>query len=640
MKTKQKTSDIMRTNLKRWFGYFKSSISKELPEDVMKSNENYPKISKILKYFSPIFKKHWKLAVVCAALPSLSMLINLPGPMVTRYLVDNVILAKNMSLLLPVLILLGSLKLLPMILKYVLRFLNLRFERGLTIDLTKMILDKLTALPKSFFDKNKTGYIMSRTMANVSTIKWFFGDVYSSSFNTIVSFVAGLSFLFYLEWRLTLVLLAAMPFSFLGARFVIRKNYILGHHSSEINSRADAVKHEIYNSMPLVKAFSTEKQAIEKLIDLIRLNFTVSNEMMAFGIIEGIIRGVIPLAVRFTVFLFGIYWIIKGQWELGSLYAFQSYMTKVSSFPDSIINSIKGFQNKRVALERMSVLFEAIPEDNIDDGIKVSGLKGDIEFRDVSFYYQKEKYVLKNMSFKVNAGEHWAIIGASGIGKSTLISQIMRFYKPQNGTILYDGKNASEYNIRSLRRRIGYVAQKTDLMSGTIIENIKYGNQEAGMHDVIEAAKAANIHDFIEALPERYESLLGEHGVNLSEGQKQRMSIARALVRNPDILIFDEPTSALDNVTMSSVYSAIPEFLKNRTTFTIAHRLRSIQAADKILFMAEENRYFVGSHDILMKGNELYRNFFLSPHKDTPAAIDQDSHPDPMPLKTSFGSFS
>ena len=602
----------MRDQLKRWLGYFKSSISKELPEDVMKNHEDYPKVGKILKYFSPIFKKHWKLAALCAALPSLSMLINLPSPMVTRYLVDNVILAKNMSLLLPVLILLGSLKLLPMILKYVLRFLNLKFERSLTIDLTEMVLEKLTALPKSFFDKNRTGYIMSRTMANVPTIKWFFGDIYSSSFNTIVSFVAGLSFLFYLEWRLTVLVLVAMPFSFIGTRFIVRKNYILSHHSSEINSRAAAIKHEIYNSMPLVKAFSTEKQAVAKLINLIRLNFTISNEMMAFGIIEGIIRGFIPLAVRFLVFLFGVYWIIKGQWELGSLYAFQSYMTKVSSFPDAIINSIKEFQNRKVVLERMSVLFEAIPEDNIDQGIKVSSLKGDIEFRDVSFYYQKENYILKNMSFKVRAGEHWAVIGASGIGKSTLISQVMRFYKPQNGTILYDGKDASEYNVRSLRRRIGYVAQETDLMSGSIIENIKYGNQDAGMENVIGAARAANIHDFIEALPGKYESLVGEHGVNLSEGQKQRISIARALVRNPDILIFDEPTSALDNVTECSIYNAIPEYLQNRTTFTIAHRLSTIQAADKILLLADDNNYFIGNHEMLIKDNKLYRNFFLT----------------------------
>ena len=334
--------------------------------------------------------------------------------------------------------------------------------------------------------------------------------------------------------------------------------------------------------------------------------------MMAFGIIEGLVRGFIPLVVRFTVFLFGVYWIIKGQWELGSLYAFQSYMTKVSSFPDAIINSIKGFQDKKVVLERMSVLFEAIPEDNIDDGIQVSRLKGDIEFRDVSFYYQKDRYVLKNISFKVKAGEHWAVIGASGIGKSTLISQIMRFYNPQNGAILYDGKDASEYNVRSLRRRIGYVAQKTDLMSGTIMENIKYGNQDAGMDEVIEAARAANIHDFIETLPEKYDSLVGEHGVNLSEGQKQRISIARALVRNPDILIFDEPTSALDNITESSIYSAIPEYLKNRTTFTIAHRLSTVRAANKTLFLAEGNRYYAGTHEMLMKDNKTYRDFFLT----------------------------
>jgi ATP-binding cassette subfamily B protein len=149
-------------------------------------------------------------------------------------------------------------------------------------------------------------------------------------------------------------------------------------------------------------------------------------------------------------------------------------------------------------------------------------------------------------------------------------------------------------------------------MSGTIIENIKYGNHEARIEDVIEAARAANIHDFIKGLPEGYESFVGEHGVNLSEGQKQRISIARALVRNPDILIFDEPTSALDNVTENSIYDAIPEYLKNRTTFTIAHRLSTIQAADKILLLADENRYYTGNHEMLIKDNKLYRNFFLT----------------------------
>ncbi|MCP4177877.1 MAG: ABC transporter ATP-binding protein, partial [bacterium] len=195
-------------NLKRWYGYFRSSISKEMPEDIMKVNEEYPKLRKLLKYFYPVIKKHWKVAVICAVIPSLVMLIAIPLPMVTRYLVDNVILAKNMSLLVPVLIVYGILKLIPIILNFILRFLDLRFERSLTLDLNRMVYEKLTALPKSFFDRNQTGYIMSRTMVNVQTIKWFFGNIYSSFFNTIVGFCVGLSFLFYLEWKLALLLVA------------------------------------------------------------------------------------------------------------------------------------------------------------------------------------------------------------------------------------------------------------------------------------------------------------------------------------------------------------------------------------------------------------------------------------------------
>ena len=600
----------MRETLKRWLSYFKSSMTKELPEDAMKVGEEYPKFRKMLSYFFPLFKKYWILAIVCAVLPSLSMLINLPMPMISRYFIDNVLLKKNMSLLIPVLAVMISMRLVNRVFSSILQFLNIRFDRGLTIDMNKMILTKLTALPKSFFDKNRTGYIMSRTGDNVSVVKWFFGGVYTTYFNMIVSFCVGVSFLFYLEWRLAILIVASIPLSFIGTRFFVKKTYILNHYNSEISSKTAAATYEIYSSMPLVKAFSTEKQTVEKLLDLIRLRFKLSNEMMAFGMVDRFFKSLVPTVIRSTVFLLGAYWIIKGQWELGSLYAFQSYMGRVASLPDQIINGIKRFQSTKVSLERMSVLFEALPEANVDTGVEVEKLKGKIELKDVSFYYERNKPVLKNVSLQINPGEHWAIIGPSGIGKSTLVSLIMRFYIPQHGIISYDNEPSSYYNVRALRRRIGYVSQSTELLAASVIDNIKYGNSDAKVEDVIKAAKAARIHEFIEELPDKYETLLNEHAVNLSEGQKQRLSIARALVRNPDILIFDEPTSALDNITERSIYEALPEYIKNRTTLTIAHRLSTVQNADKIILLGKGCQYFIGTHETLIEDNELYQEFF------------------------------
>ncbi len=597
-------------NVKTWYEYFKSSISREMPEDTINPTQEYPKLKTILKHFIPIIKQHWKIAVMCAVIPMLVSVAAIPVPMVARYLVDNIILTRNIHYFIPVLVVLGILKLIPIILQFLLKLLNLKFERSLTLELNKMIYEKLTALPKSFFDKNQTGYIMSRIMGNVQVIKWFFTDIYSSSFSTFIRFIAGLSFLFYLEWRLAILMVISLPFSFIGIRFLLKKNYVLNHYTSEIGSQAAASKHEVFNSISLVKAFSTEKQTVKKLLDLIKLDFKVSNEKMAFGVIENFIRDVVPLIIRVIVFVVGVYWIIKGEWELGSLYAFQSYMASVSAFPNSIVVLVKQFQNNKVSLERTSVLLDALPEENTETGIDVSRLKGGLEFNNVTFYYQKDKIILKNISFKINEGEHWAVIGESGIGKSTLISLIMRFYKPQEGAIYYDGIDAVEYNVRGIRRRIGYVSQATDLLKGTIFENITYGNRDAAMDDVIKAAKTASIHDFIDALPNKYDSIVGEHGVNFSEGQKQRISIARALVKNSDILIFDEPTSALDNVTEASIYSSIPKYQQGKTVITIAHRLSTIKNADKILLLAPNNEYFIGKHSELFHNNDIYKEFF------------------------------
>ncbi len=599
-------------NVKTWYEYFKSSISREMPEDSINESQEYPKLKTLLKHFTPVIKQHWKIAILCAIIPMLSSVATIPIPMAGRYLVDNVILTKNIHYFIPVLIVIGILKLIPILLQFLLRFLNLKFERSLTLELNKIVYEKLMALPKSFFDKNQTGYIMSRTMGNVQVIKWFFTDIYSSFFSTFIRFIAGLSLLFYLEWRLAVLMVISLPFSFIGIRFLLKKNYVLNHYSSELNSKSAASKHEVFNSMSLVKAFSTEKQTVKKLLDLIKLDFKISNEMMAFGIIENFLRGFVPLIIRVIVFVVGAYWIIKGEWELGSLYAFQSYMTSVSAFPNAIVGLVKQFQGNKVSLERTSVLFDALPEENTDTGLCVSKLKGDLEFNNISFYYQREKVILKNLSFKIKEGEHWAVIGESGIGKTTLISLIMRFYKPQAGTIYYDELDASEYNVRSLRRRIGYVSQSTDFLKGTVFENITYGNKDAALDDVVKAAKTASIHDFIDALPNKYASVVGEHGVNFSEGQKQRISIARALVKNSDILIFDEPTSALDNVTEASIYSSIPKYQQGKTVITIAHRLSTIKNADKILLLAPNNEYFIGTHYELIQKNEIYKKFFNS----------------------------
>jgi ABC-type multidrug transport system fused ATPase/permease subunit len=259
------------------------------------------------------------------------------------------------------------------------------------------------------------------------------------------------------------------------------------------------------------------------------------------------------------------------------------------------------------ALERVSALFDIVPEET-GVGIPVERLSGEVEFRDVSFTYDEKQPVLQNVSCRIQPGERVAIVGPSGVGKTTLISLLLRFYRPTDGEIWLDGRRASEYEVQSLRRRIGYVSQSTLLLAGTIAENLRYGSPDAGEDEVIQAARVAGIHEFIAGLPEGYESLVGEQGVNLSEGQKQRLAIARALIKDPDILVLDEPTSALDSLVEKSIFDALPEIVRTKTLFVVAHRLSTVQNSDRILLLNKNRLIAMGTHRELLSSSAFYRS--------------------------------
>ena len=252
----------------------------------------------------------------------------------------------------------------------------------------------------------------------------------------------------------------------------------------------------------------------------------------------------------------------------------------------------------------------------------------DIEFRNVSFSYDAHNPVLENISFRVRPGESAAIVGPSGVGKTTLVSLILRFYRPTSGELYFDGIPARDIDVTALRRRIGYVSQGTLLLSGTVMENLRYGNQEATDEEVIRAARVASIHDFIVSLPAGYNAEVGQNGVTLSEGQRQRLSIAGALVKNPDILILDEPTSAMDSITEKSIFESLPPLVRKKTLIVVAHRLSTIQDSDCILLLSENRLVGAGTHQLLLESNAYYRSLVscqqvLIAHEESPAKIIQ-----------------
>jgi len=592
-----------------WLKLLKNALALEIPQDHISHERKYGRIRDNIKHVYPSVLKYWKIGAFAYFLLLISSLLAFPMPMISRYLIDDVIMNKKLAMLLPVLGVIVIIGVFSQVSGKLQGFYNTRFDQKVMLNLQERLLDRIFSLPKTFFDKIHRGYLMSRLTSDISGVKWFFSSTIVYMFTQVIRFIGGVFFLFYLEWRIALPVVLFLPIPLLIGKYFARKTYIMSHQNSERGARHSSVFQEVIASIPLIKSFSTEKQAINQITNQINKNNQLANEGYMLSSLNGIIQNILPQAAGFFVLGFGAYWVIIGYWSLGTLIAFRAYLSYVYGPVNYLSSAANQLQSSRASLQRTAALFETIPEAHTNDGRKIDSLTGLVEFRNVSFSYDPKKPVLQNISLKTRPGEHWAIIGESGIGKTTMISLIMRFYVPVSGDIYFDNISASEINVRALRSRIGYVAQSTLLLSGKIIDNLKYGNQNATDEDVINAAKIADIHNFIKQLPNKYNTILEEGGVNISEGQKQRLSIARALVKNPDILIFDEPTASLDNATEHSIYAHLPEVVKNKTTFTIAHRLGTIKDADKIIFLRGNKPSLLGNHNELMNMEE-YRTFF------------------------------
>ncbi len=590
-----------------WFAYVKQGLARTLPGDRIAGQHGYRATRASLENLRPFVLRHWRKGVLGALLILVNALLSFPDPLIFRYIVDDVILARQWDgLAIPILALL-AVQAFGVLSGMLRQFYFARFEQDILLDLQRDLLDRTLRFPKSFFDAKETGYLMARLLSDVQGLRWFFSGTLVYIGTNLLQLIGGSILLFYLEWRLALVAVVLLPVLYLMMRYFSAKLHVLSHQSMEQQAHVTRTMEESLSATALIKAFSSEKRTVGRLMEQLSAAREIVLEQMTVSAVANVVVSAMPGLARVTALAGGALLVIQGEWTLGSLLAFQSYIGYVYSPAVYLAHANLQLQNARAALERVSALYDIVPEENLGIGKQIERLQGTIEFKNVSFAYDGREPIIADVSFRIRPGEHVAIVGPSGVGKTTLLSLLLRFYKPTRGEIWFDDVSAAEYDVSALRQRIGYVAQSTLLLAGTLRENLCYGNPDANDAQIIRAAQIAGIHDFVASLPGGYDAPVGERGVNLSEGQKQRLAIARALIKDPDIVILDEPTSALDSVVEKSIFDALPELLRGKTLFVVAHRLATIQNSDRILLLNENRLVDEGAHAQLLERNAYYR---------------------------------
>lgn len=592
--------------MRHWFELLSSGFSRQPTEDPLSGETSKGSLSS-LKVLKPYLKKHYKLVLSGILIIFLVSLLAFPTPLVNRFLIDDVIMAKRLDLLVWVVAALVVIKIGSGATSMAQTYIFTKLQNDVSIDLQRNLLDHLLELPKAFFDEEETGYLMSRVSMDAQGITWFFSQTTVNIISNVLRLIGGAAFLFWLEWRLALISLLILPLLVLVIRVFSSRIHALSHRGMEQRANVNSRLQETLSSIPLIKAFTSEEKESQRVIEELENSQRITMEQnVAWSMISSVLSFV-PDVARAVVLILGVIWIIQDEWTLGSLLAFQSYMGFVFGPAMFLANVNIELQNALAALERVTVLMGVVPEDK-GGGVSVSHLQGAVKFSQVSFAYSEDEKVLEDVSFEVQPGEHIAIVGSSGVGKTTLISLLMRFYQPHSGEILYDGVPAAEYNLQELRQRLGYVAQSTQLLAGTLRETLCYGSPDGAEDELERVIQIAGLDEFIHGLPDGLDTIISEKGANLSEGQKQRLAIARALLKDPDILIMDEPSAALDSLVERSIFNNLPREVTGKTLFIAAHRISTIQRADRVLLLKDKHLVGFDTHDGLQKTNEYYRS--------------------------------
>ncbi len=478
-------------------------------------------------------------------------------------------------------------------------------------DLREKSFKKLMKLPISFIDSNPQGEIVSRIIADTDTFADGLLMGFTQLFTGVATIAGTIVFMLTMNAFITLAVVILTPISLFAAKFIATRTYSMFKKQSECRAEQTAYIDEMIQNQKTVKAFGYEKRSEVKFDSINEKLKGASLKATFYSSLTNPVTRFVNSIVYMAVVLLGAVFVIRDSLSVGMLVSFLSYANQYTKPFNEISGVVTELQNALACAQRV---FDLLSEPEMTkDGEKLPEKKrGEVVFNDVSFSYTQDKKLIENFNLKVIPGQKIAIVGPTGCGKTTLINLLMRFYDVDSGSIVVDGVNINDMPREALRGSFGMVLQETWLKSGTVKENLKMGKPDATDEEMIEKAKLTRAHSFIKRLPEGYDTLIGESGGSLSEGQKQLLCITRVMLMDPPMLILDEATSSIDTRTEMKIQQAFDILMKGKTAFVVAHRLSTIQNADRILVMKDGKIIETGTHDELLSKNGFYSKLFNS----------------------------
>lgn len=550
-------------------------------------------ISTVFSILAPVFMYQYFSAEYIAKMFNVNLL---------TYKIESI----NTKEFLKPFIVIGSSYIIAALFSFIAEFSTAKLSGSVTYSLRKQTKEKIDKLPLSFFDKTTNGDLLSRVTNDIDTISSSLQQIINQLFKGVFQLIGVTIAMFVIDWRLALIAFATLPVSIVIALFIAMKSQKLFVVQQRTLGQLNGQVEEVYGGFKVIKLFSKEKDVNEKFVNKSAELCNAGQKAMFFtGMIQPFLTLIHNIGYVFICVVGGI---LKAANSIVTFFVFLNLFQQPIQQIAQITNVI---QQTAAASERVFEILDAKEEiPDCVDALDASNIEGKVDFDNVDFSYTPEVPLIENLNLHINPGESIAIVGPTGAGKTTLVNLIMRFYEITDGQLLIDSKPIDSYNRASMRKSIGMVLQDTWLFNGTIADNIAYGRPEATREEIIEAAKEAHAHHFIELLPQGYDTILNEEASNISQGQRQLITIARAILSNPRIMILDEATSSVDTRTEKALQDAMNNIMKERTSFVIAHRLSTIKNAKIIIVMNHGHIVEQGNHKELLEKGGFYADLY------------------------------